>query len=107
VKFAFYSDGVDAPRDFQRAVKKALEAGLTREQALRALTLTPAEIYGLADRLGSIEKGKIGNLVVTRGDIFEPATRIEAIIVDGRKYTPAADATGGRGPATDTPGGIQ
>jgi imidazolonepropionase-like amidohydrolase len=107
VKFAFYSDGVDAPRDFQRAVKKALDAGLTREQALRALTLTPAEIYGLADRLGSIEKGKIGNLVVTRGDIFEPATRIEAIIVDGRKYTPAADTTGGRGAATDTPGGIQ
>jgi len=107
VKFAFYSDGVDAPRDFQRAVKKALDAGLTREQALRALTLTPAEIYGLSDRLGSIEKGKIGNLVVTRGDIFEPSTRVEAIIVDGKKYTPAVDATGGRGAATDAPGGNQ
>jgi imidazolonepropionase-like amidohydrolase len=107
VKFAFYSDGIDTPREFQRAVKKALDAGLTREQALRALTLTPAEIYGIADRLGSIEKGKIGNLVVTRGDIFEPATRTEAIIVDGRKYTPAADTTGGRGAATDAPGGNQ
>jgi imidazolonepropionase-like amidohydrolase len=107
VKFAFYSDGVDQPRDFQRAVKKALDAGLTREQALRALTLTPAEIYGLADRLGSIEKGKIGNLVVTRGEIFEPSTRIEAIIVDGRKYTPAAEPAGGRGAATDAPGGNQ
>ena len=62
----FYSDGLDQPRDFQRAVKKAIDAGLSREDALRALTLSPAEIYGVADRLGSIEKGKIANLVVTK-----------------------------------------
>jgi hypothetical protein len=105
VKFALYSDGIDTPRDFQRAVKKTLESGLTREQALRALTLTPAEIYGIADRVGSIEKGKIANLVVTKGDIFENSTQIDAVIVDGRKYAPAADATGGRGMATDAPGG--
>jgi Amidohydrolase family len=106
VKFALYSDGLDAPRDLQRAVKKAMDAGLTREQALRALTLAPAEIYGVSDRLGSIEPGKIGNLVVTRGDIFEPGTRIEMVFVDGKKYTPAADA-GGRGAMTDNPGGNQ
>jgi imidazolonepropionase-like amidohydrolase len=107
VKFAFYSDGVDTPRDLHRAVEKAIEAGLTRDQALRALTLTPAEIYGIADRVGSIEKGKIANLVVTRGDIFEPSTRVEMVIVDGKKYTPAADPMGGRGGATDAPGGNQ
>jgi hypothetical protein len=107
VKFAFYSDGVDAPRELQRAVKRALDAGLTREQALRALTLSPAEIYGLSDRLGSIDKGKIANLVVTKGDIFENSTRIEMVIVDGKKYTPAADTTGGRGMMTDAPGGDQ
>jgi imidazolonepropionase-like amidohydrolase len=107
VKFAFYSDGVDAPRDWQRAVKKALDAGLTREQALRALTLSAAEIYGVADRLGSIEKGKIGNLVVTRGEIFDNSTKVEMIIVDGKRYTPAADTGGGRGMTTDTPGGNQ
>ncbi len=107
VKFALYSDGVDTPRDFQRAVKKALDAGLSREDALRALTLTPAEFYGVADRVGSIEKGKIGNLVVTRGDIFDNNTKVEMIIVDGKKYTPAVDATGGRGIATDAPGGNQ
>ena len=105
VKFALYSDGIETPRDLQRAVKKALDAGLTRDQALRALTLSPAEIYGVSDRLGSIEKGKIGNLVVTRGEIFDSNTKVEMIIVDGRKYTPAADTTGGRGQATDTPGG--
>ena len=106
VKFALYADGLDAPRDIQRAVKKAMDAGLSREDALRALTLTPAEIYGVSDRVGSIEKGKIGNLVVTKGDIFESSTKIEMIFVDGKKYAPAAEAaTGGRGAATDNPGG--
>jgi imidazolonepropionase-like amidohydrolase len=108
VKFALYSDGLDAPRDIQRAVKKAMDAGLSREDALRALTLTPAEIYGLSDRVGSIEKGKIGNLVVTKGDIFENSTKIEMVFIDGKKYTPAPEAaTGGRGAATDNPGGNQ
>ena len=103
VKFAFYSDGLDQARDLQRAVKKALDNGLSREDALRALTLSPAEIYGVANRLGSIEPGKIGNLVVTRGDIFDDRTKVEMILVDGRKYVPAPDASpmGGRGAASD------
>jgi imidazolonepropionase-like amidohydrolase len=106
VKFAFYSDGLDAARELQRAVKKALDNGLSREAALRALTLSPAEIYGVADRLGSIEAGKIGNLVVTRGDIFDDRTKVEMTLVDGRKYVPAPEVppTGGRGAATDVPG---
>jgi imidazolonepropionase-like amidohydrolase len=108
VKYALYFDGLDQPRDIQRAVKKAIDAGLSREDALRALTLSPAEIYGVADRLGSIEKGKIANLIVTKGELFDDRTRIEMIFVDGRKYTPAADATpGGRGPVTDDPGANQ
>src|SRR5208283_3097784 len=75
VKFALYSDGAESPRDFQRAVKKAIDAGLSREDALRALTLSPAEIYGIADRVGSIEKGKIANIVVTKGEIFDDHTQ--------------------------------
>jgi hypothetical protein len=106
VKFAFYSDGLDAPRDLQRAVKKAIDAGLSREDALRAMTLSPAEIYGIDNRVGSIEKGKIGNLVVTRGDIFDDRTRVEMIFVDGKQYKPGATPAGGRGTATtDAPGG--
>ena len=106
VQFALYSDGLDQPRDLQRAVKKAIDAGLARADALRALTLSPAEIYGVADRLGSIEKGKIANLVVTKGELFDDQTRVQFIFVDGRKYTPAAETpgTGGRGPATEGPG---
>ncbi len=105
VKFALYSDGLEASRDLKAAVKKAIDAGLSREDALRALTLSPAEIFGVADRMGSIEKGKIGNLVVTRGDIFENSTKVEMVFVDGRKYVPAPETpAGGRGAATDDPG---
>ena len=108
VRFALYTDGLDQPRDIQRAVKKAIDAGLSREDALRALTLSPAEIYGVADRMGSIEKGKIANLVVTKGEIFDDRTSIQMIFVDGKKYTPASDNTGGgRGTAITEPGEIQ
>jgi imidazolonepropionase-like amidohydrolase len=112
VPFAFYSDGVDAARDLQRAVKKAIDAGLSRDDAVRALTLSPAEIYGVADRLGSIEKGKIGNLVVTRGDIFDDRTKVEMVFVDGVKYIPPPEApAGGRGAPAATeapaPGGVR
>ncbi len=101
IKFALYSDGLDAPRDLQRAVKKAIDNGLSREDALRALTLSPAEIYGVQDRLGSIEKGKIANLVVTKGEIFYDRTKIQFVLVDGNKYTPAPEAApAGRGGAT-------
>jgi imidazolonepropionase-like amidohydrolase len=101
VKFAFYSDGLDAPRDIQRGVKKAMDAGLSREDALRALTLSPAEIYGVADRIGSIEKGKIANLVVTRGEIFDDRTKVEMIFIDGKKHVPAPEPPG-RGGAQAT-----
>ena len=109
VKFALYSDGTDAPRDFQRAVKKAIDNGLARDEALRALTLSPAEIYGISDRVGSIETGKIANLVVTKGEIFDDRTQGVMVFVDGKKYTPEVAAPGGRGGAAATaePGGNQ
>jgi imidazolonepropionase-like amidohydrolase len=110
VAFAFYSDGLDQARDLQRAVKKAIDAGLSREDALRALTLAPAEMFGVADRLGSLEAGKIANVVVTRGDIFEDSARVEMVFVDGVRYTPPPETApaagrGGRGGAAQPPGG--
>ncbi|MGA2418714.1 MAG: amidohydrolase family protein [Candidatus Acidiferrum sp.] len=88
VKFAFYSGGISASKDIVKAVKKSIDAGLSTDAALRALTLSPAEIFGVADRLGSIEKGKIANLVITDGDIFEEKAKIKIIFVDGHKFEP-------------------
>ncbi len=89
VPFAFYSGGIDQPRDLFKAVKRAIDAGLSADQALRAMTLSPAEIYGVADRLGSIEKGKIANLVVAKGELFQDKPEIKFVFVDGVKFVPA------------------
>ncbi len=86
VKFAFYSGGIATPKDILPAVKKAIDAGLTHDAALRALTLSPAEIFGVAEQLGSIEKGKIANLVVADGDVFDKKTKVKMVFVDGRKF---------------------
>jgi len=86
VKFAFYSGGITAPKDTLNAAKKSIDAGLPADAALRALTLSPAEIFGVADRLGSIENGKIANLIVTDGDLFEEKTKIKFVFVDGHKF---------------------
>jgi imidazolonepropionase-like amidohydrolase len=91
VVWAFYTDSQDRAADVGRAVRRAIDAGLSREAALRALTLSPAEIWGVSDRLGSIDKGKIANLLVTRGDIFAAQTKVEFLIVDGVKYTPVPE----------------
>lgn len=87
VKFGFYSGGIAAPKDVLKAAKKSIDAGLASDAALRALTLSPAEIFGVADRLGSIENGKIANLVITDGDLFDEKTKIKYVFVDGRRYT--------------------
>ena len=86
VKFAFYSGGIAAPKDILKAAKKSIDAGLAPDAALRALTLAPAEIFGVADRLGSIENGKIANLIVTEGDLFNEKTKIKYVFVDGRRF---------------------
>ena len=86
-RFAFYSGAITAPKDMLKSVKKAIDAGLAPDAAVRALTLSAAEIYGVADRLGSIETGKIANLVVTDGDLFDEKTKIKYVFVDGRRFT--------------------
>jgi imidazolonepropionase-like amidohydrolase len=91
VKFAFYSGGVERAADLRAAVKKAVDAGLDREAAVRALTLSPAEIYGVSDRLGSIEPGKIANLTVTDGDLFQTNTKVKFVVIDGVKYEPGLE----------------
>lgn len=65
-------------------VGEIVGAGLARDVALRALTLEPAELLGVGDRLGSLEKGKDANLVFLNGDPFEATTRIQAVMLEGR-----------------------
>ena len=86
VKFAFYSDGLSDPKEVFKSVKKATDAGLSPDAALRALTLDAADILGLSDRMGSVAPGKIANLVVTDGDVFGEKTKVKDVFVDGKWF---------------------
>jgi imidazolonepropionase-like amidohydrolase len=63
---------------------EAVAWGLSREDALKALTINPAEMLGVADRIGSIEPGKIANLIVAKGDPLEVRTAITHVVIAGR-----------------------
>ena len=82
--FAFESAGLTDPKDFLKNAAKTVQQGLPRDQAVRALTLDAATIAGAGDRLGSLETGKIANLVVTEGDLFDEKMTIKHVFVDGR-----------------------
>ncbi|MGH7542109.1 MAG: amidohydrolase family protein [Gemmatimonadota bacterium] len=86
VMWGFYSGGVSTPRKALENVRKAIENGLSAEAALRGLTLGPATIYGVAERIGTVETGKIANLVVTEGDLFAEDTEVKMVFVDGRRF---------------------
>ncbi|HVF49061.1 MAG TPA: amidohydrolase family protein [Pyrinomonadaceae bacterium] len=98
VPFAFQSGSMTNMADYLANAGKAVESGLARDEALRALTLRAADILGVDDRLGSIEVGKIANLTVTRGDLFDRSRRITHVFIDGRpvdlKPETTAAATG-------------
>jgi imidazolonepropionase-like amidohydrolase len=58
--------------------------GLPRDEALKAATLYPAEIMNVADRMGSIDAGKMANLVITDGDLLEARTHVRYLFIEGR-----------------------
>lgn len=89
--FAFSAEGIETASDLRKALKKALDAGLSRADAVRALTLSPAEMYGVSDRLGSVDKGKIANLVVMKGDAFDDKTTVEYLFIDGKEFHPSKE----------------
>jgi imidazolonepropionase-like amidohydrolase len=85
VRFGFQSGSLANMSDLLPNAAKTIEAGLSSEDALRAFTLWPAEILGVSNQLGSIDKGKIANLTITRGDLFDRNARVAHIFIDGRE----------------------
>jgi imidazolonepropionase-like amidohydrolase len=74
-------------RNLRYEAGNAVAYGMRWDDALRAVTLTPAEIFGVADRVGALRPGAEGNVVVWSGDPFEFATSAEHVLVRGREYT--------------------
>jgi imidazolonepropionase-like amidohydrolase len=84
--FALSGRGLDNPNQLRERVLAAVEAGLPADEALRALTVTPAGLLGLGGALGTIEPGKLANLVVVQGDLFNKDGKIQHVFVEGRKF---------------------
>ena len=85
VRVALVDTDTHNARNLRQQAGNAVSYGLSWDQALRAVTLTPAEIFGVADHYGSLEPGKVANLVVWSGDPFEFTTRVEHVLIRGRE----------------------
>jgi len=87
VKFALSSPGSSNVRNLPYEAGFAEAYGLAHIDALRAVTVSPAEILGVADRIGTIEAGKIADLVVTDGDILEIRTQVKHLFIAGKNVS--------------------
>lgn len=83
VKFGFSTMSVKA-KDIPANLRRMIKAGLSEDAALAALTVNTAEILGLSDRLGTVDNGKIANLVITDKPYFDEKAKIRYVFVDGQ-----------------------
>ena len=103
VEISLTTDGLKDPKDFTARIRRSIEAGLPPDLALAMTTIHPARLLGLADRLGTIEKGRIANLVVARGRPFAKGTHVRDVWVDGLRHDVSREP---QGPLGDWKGSI-
>jgi imidazolonepropionase-like amidohydrolase len=97
VRFAFQSGSLSNISELLANANRTIENGLSPVDAVRAFTIWPATIFGVENQVGSIETGKIANLTVTRGDLFDRNSRVAHVFIDGRPVDlrpPAGGPTG-------------
>ncbi len=92
VTFAFTADGLKKKSAFLSHIRKAVNYGLDKTVALRAMTETPARLMGASDHIGTLTKGKLANFIVANGDLFDEQTQIYQTWVKGKAYTHKAVA---------------
>src|SRR5687767_4751449 len=104
VRFAFQSGSLTDMSDLLANARRVIENGLQPADAVRAFTIWPAQILGVENQLGSVEAGKIANLTVTRGDLFDRNSRVAHVFIDGRPVdlrppttSPTPERSSGRG----------
>jgi len=85
VTIALMETDTHKSHDLRQQAGNAVSYGMTWDQALRAVTATPAQIFGVADRYGSLEPGKVANVVVWTGDPFEFSTGVEHVLIRGKE----------------------
>lgn len=90
VPFGFATLGAETGK-IRENLRRIVAAGLSEDDALRALTTTPAALLGLDRNLGTVESGKMANLIVTDGPYFDEDTRVRFVFVDGERFEVDAD----------------
>ena len=87
VKICFGTFDVQFARNVPFEAAQAVAFGLPKDEALKGLTINTAEIFGVADQLGSIEKGKIADLFLADGDPLQASTNIKQMFIAGREVS--------------------
>ncbi|WP_026897608.1 amidohydrolase family protein [Daejeonella oryzae] len=86
IKFALTGLGLEKSGDFWANLRKAIEFGLTEKQALRSLTQIPAEMLGVSDQVGTLNKGKLANFIITSSSLFQKDNIIYENWVQGKRF---------------------
>jgi len=86
IRFAITTYGLQNARDFWPNLRTAIDNGLSEKQALASLTTIPARMLGVADKLGSLEKGKLASFIITSDDLFKKDDIIYENWIEGRQY---------------------
>ncbi len=85
VRIAFSSRSASSAKDLPYHAAKAAAFGLDKREALKAVTISPAQIFGVSDIMGSLEKGKLANIVLADGDLLELRTNIRKVFIEGKE----------------------
>jgi imidazolonepropionase-like amidohydrolase len=85
VRIAFGSFDNSFARRLGQQAANAVAYGLPYDEALKAVTIYPAEIFGVADQVGTLETGKIANIIVTNGDPLELSTEVKFLFIKGER----------------------
>ena len=86
ITFAITSYGLQNDKDFWTNLRIAIDNGLSERQALLSLTTIPAQMLGVSDKIGTLEKGKMANFIITSGDLFKKDNVIYQNWVEGQQY---------------------
>jgi imidazolonepropionase-like amidohydrolase len=86
INFALTTSGLESTKEFWTNIRTAIENGLTEKQALLSVTETPAKMLGIADKVGSLEKGKLANFLITSDNLFKSNTIIYENWVQGNRF---------------------
>ncbi len=92
IPFALTTADLSSVSQFTRNLQKAREYGLSETKIMDALTKTPAEMLGVFDKVGSLDKGKLANFIITTGPLFQEKTTLLQNWIQGIKYTIKEDA---------------